>query len=42
VLTKFWQGRVAVVLDELRVVLGTLTLPTEDQQAKSTDPGALE
>jgi hypothetical protein len=36
--TACWQGRVAVVLEQLRAVLGTLKPPPEDQQAKSTDP----
>jgi hypothetical protein len=33
-----WQGRVAVVLEELRAVLGTMTVPPEDQETKPTDP----
>jgi hypothetical protein len=36
--TACWQGRVGCVLDELRTVLGTLTPPPEDSQAKATDP----
>jgi hypothetical protein len=33
-----WQGRVAAVLEELRVVLGTMAAPPEGQEAKPTDP----
>jgi hypothetical protein len=36
--TSCWQGRVAVVREELRAVLGTMATPPEGQEAKPTDP----
>lgn len=36
--TACWQGRVGVVLEELRAVLETMTPPPEGTEAKSTDP----